>query len=227
MFRDGSEQGDFRKSLQAFHQAHAQLGRSRGDRSTGGCSGPCGRRRNADARQREQQPTRCGDAAVEGGEQATDQESGQERDRRRGEHPQVEVVEGLDVGDDAVEDVPAAEAPQPGRGERLDAPVEPHPQAFEDPEGGLVGEDSLGVAGRRSQDGEEAHPDAGQEKVEQDRCRRRKAGNGRGRNEPPRKRHEPHGPGTGRQQAGQAAESQTAEMPADDGCKRAELLESF
>ena len=149
-----------------------------------------------------------------------------ESDRRRREHPQVEVVEGLDVGNDAVEDIPAAEAPQPGRGERLDAAVEPHPQAFEDPEGGLVSEDPLGVAGRRSQDGEETHPDAGQEKVEQDRCRRRKAGNRRGRNEPPRKRHEPHGR-TGRHQAGQGAEDQAAAVAADDGCKRAELLEAF
>ena len=84
----------------------------------------------------------------------------------------------------------------------------------------------LGVAGRRAQDGEETHPDAGQEKVEQDRCRRRKAGNRRGRNEPARKRHEPHGRTRGHQ-AGQGAEDQAREVPADDGCKRAELLEAF
>jgi hypothetical protein len=56
------------------------------------------------------------------------------------------MLQGIDVGDDAAEQVAAAVLHQAGRGQRLNGLVEPDPQPGQQPEGDLVGGQSLQVA---------------------------------------------------------------------------------
>ena len=75
---------------------------------------------------------------------------------RRQDHPDVEVLERADVGDDPREEVAAAPVGQAGRGERLDGGEEPDPEVGQDLERRAVGDVALEVAERGTADGEDA-----------------------------------------------------------------------
>ena len=111
--------------------------------------GTAGGERQDDARD-DQEPDQD---EAEGRVERPEQQPGEDRDEdghdRRRDDPDVEVLERLDVGDDARQQVAAATAGQPGRRERLDRGEEPDPQVGEDGERRAVGDVALEVAERR------------------------------------------------------------------------------
>ncbi len=60
------------------------------------------------------------------------QQTHDHRDRERGQHPQQQILDRVDVADQAGQQLAAAECAQAGRRERLDALVDPHPQPCQD-----------------------------------------------------------------------------------------------
>ncbi len=70
---------------------------------------------------------------------------------------QVEPLQSVDVADHPADEVAAAEALELRRRERLDAGVEPRPDAAERPERQIMGDEAVEIAGKRSREAEEAN----------------------------------------------------------------------
>ena len=77
--------------------------------------------------------------------------------RRQGAH--IKIFQRLDIAQDARQQIPAAVAQQPRRGQRLQRLVKPDPQARQQPESGLVRQVALQIAEQSAGDAKKAHPD--------------------------------------------------------------------
>ena len=130
--------------------------RPRGDDRSGRPAGqPSRGERQDDAGDREEHEEREAEHGVERPEEERRHERDQRGDDRRHEHAHVQVLERVDVGDDAREQVAAVECRQASGRERLDRAVEPRPQPGEDPERRPVGGVPLEVAQDRPRDRED------------------------------------------------------------------------
>jgi hypothetical protein len=89
-----------------------------------------------------------------------EEQEGESGDNRRHEdrrdHTQVDVLQLVDVFDDAGEQISRAVAMEAGGREGFNAGVEPGPEVREQPEGQVVGDHALGVACAGPRDAEEA-----------------------------------------------------------------------
>ena len=92
--------------------------------------------------------------------------SREQRNERRPNASEVQVLERVDVCYEAGEQISPAEALEPRRCQWLDAVVDPAANTREEPKGEVVGAETVEIACDRSRDAEEAHAD--------DRSRERK-----------------------------------------------------
>ena len=83
------------------------------------------------------------------------------RDGERGDDPDDQVLQRVDVLDDAGQQVAPPEGGQPGRGQPLEPLVDPHPEVGQQPEGGVVADQPLLVAEEAAGEPEELHTDDG------------------------------------------------------------------
>ena len=115
-----------------------------------------------------------------------------ERDAVGREHPQQEILERVDVGHEAGEEIATVERREAGRGETLEPLVDGDPEVGEQAERGVVADEALAVPEQPTGDGEEAHAHHGQAE-----------GGDRGvlggaRDQPPRRRQQCDAGGCGR-----------------------------
>ena len=86
-----------------------------------------------------------------------------QRGRHEGlDHPEHDVLQGVDVIDDAGHEVAAAEAGQAGWREGLEAVVDAHTQVGQGAQGGVVTDEPFSVAEESARQTEELDPDDGQ-----------------------------------------------------------------
>jgi hypothetical protein len=108
-------------------------------------------------------------------------------DRHGYQHAHIEVVQGVDVGTDAAQQVAAVILLQTRGSQRLEMAVEPDPQLGDQPEGGLVVDQPLRVAAGGAHDGAEPDERGRREVVDGDPG---DAGHRHGGDEPARQGHE-------------------------------------
>ena len=82
-----------------------------------------------------------------------------ERDRELGEHPQQQILQGVDVFDQARQQVAACERRQAEGGELLESPIDGNPQIRQHAERGVVTDEPLCVAAQAARQREELHAD--------------------------------------------------------------------
>ncbi len=139
-----------------------------------------------------------------------------------GDQPQVDVVHGVDVGHQPVEQVRLAKACQGASGERRELLPEPDPQPGQHPEGGVVAHHSLTPAAGSADDGEEAHPAGRRHVVEVIAGGRRQPRHGGGGEKPAGERQQSH-PGRQGDQCQQQTDGEAEPVLAIEAQKRQEI----
>ncbi|OIQ78371.1 hypothetical protein GALL_399180 [mine drainage metagenome] len=146
-------------------RAQLQLAR-RGRRAA-----PAQQRRQRDAGDDQQRRGRRRDRAAVKRHHGQREHAAGDADEQGHEQPQIDLVQGLDVGQQPRHQVGAAPALQPRRRQRLDAVIEPQPQMREQAERRLVRQQSLDVAPRGARDRGAADQRGRREIVDRDRGR--------------------------------------------------------
>ena len=197
--------------LNAVHQSRVQFGAHRYHAGPQRATEVPGQQRNSDAGQDHDQAEHQGQFQGVGEENPPHEHQGHDRDDRRGQHADVEVLQTLHIRDDASQEIAAPKLGETGRRQGFQGLVEPNPQTGQQAEGHIVRGQTLRVTEEAARDAEEAHHrdghvkhrDGGVQGRTGDDVRGRSqqpdtAGNGRhaqrrGQSHPPREGpHKPH-----------------------------------
>ncbi len=154
----GGEHLQFGMTVQVVHKTGAQAGLL-GDEPAARCApGKVEDQGQGQHAKQQDGAQGQGEAAVEEGEEEHQPGTAQQRRSYGGDKAQVDVVHGVDVGHQAVEQVRLPKAGQGAGGEGGELLPEPDPQPGQHPEGGIVAHHPLAPAAGGAHDGEEAHP---------------------------------------------------------------------
>ncbi len=165
----GAVDSELRRSAQELDELGRQRASRRGLAGSCGAAEPAGDEWNRDSS--EDQPDcqhQTGDRQ-KGCRGPDADRSGRERDKRWAKPAEIEPLQGVDVSDHPGHEVAAAEGLQAGRGERLDARVEPRANVSERAQREIVRPQPVRVAGERTREPEEA--DADDRRGQREDCR--------------------------------------------------------
>ena len=159
----------------------AQVGAQRHGTAARGASQALRQQRQRDAGKDEAGTVGESDRTAEHRQEGHHRDHGDQRRDGRRDHAEVEVVEAVDVGADAAQEVAAAVVLQPRRRQGLEVLVKPGAQPCQQPERRLVGDEALAVAAAGAQDRQRADAGGGREILD---AGSPESGDGHGSDEP-------------------------------------------
>ncbi len=182
--RGGTEGDQVGRGPKQRHHLGGEVGPGPGQECLGPPSGPRGHHRNGESRDEQRGQQHEGGRREQGGDQPH-RDGGRGRgDRDRLQEAQRQVLHRVDVADQPGQQVPPAEGRETGRRQRLQVPVDVHPDPSEAAERDVVGDQPLEVAEGGAAQRERAHRDDGQRQHQQRRLQ------GGGRDQPGRCGHQ-------------------------------------
>ena len=146
-----------RQTLNAIHEMSLEIGAA-GDevRTRTAAEGP-GKQRHANPEGSHKGQIAKSQMRVELTEENQHSGCNDHRHQWRSHHTHVEIFQGFHVCDDAGEQIARVVLHQSGRGERLQCPIEPGPEAGQQTKSHIVGDEAFGVAENTACDPEETH----------------------------------------------------------------------
>ena len=151
--------------LDAVHQQAVQLCADADQVQPGAPRQSLCQQRQGGAGQQQRHQQGEGQPGIKGAHQENHQQSHQQGHNGWGQHAQVEILQGLDVGHDARQQVSTPVLHQACRGQWLQRAVEPDPEAGQQAKGDLVRYQALQVAKAATGDAKETNADDGDLKV--------------------------------------------------------------
>ena len=195
--------------LQIVDIADAQRAATGRQGAAGAAAEPIEQGRKAEANHQQSQRQDLGQLAIkqqQEGEQPHQRQQG--ADQRRDE-AQVDVIHGIDIGHQAIEEIPLAETLQAGGGQGREPLPEQDAQPGEQAEGGIVSDHAIGPAAGGANDGQKADGAGRQQVVETLAPEPGEPGDGGSGQEPAREREQPDAGPQG-EQAQQQADAKQA-----------------
>ncbi|MNM66394.1 hypothetical protein D3C81_778800 [compost metagenome] len=154
----GGEHLQLGMAVQVIHHAGAHGGFLGDESTTGGPAGEIEHQRQGQHAEEQYGPQGQCQAAVEEGEEEYQPGTAEQGRPYGGDEAQVDVIHGVDVGHQTVEQIRLTKTGQGAGGEGGESLPEPDPQPGEHPEGGVVAHHSLTPAAGGAHYGEEAYP---------------------------------------------------------------------